>query len=167
MLGGFVLVRSYTPLDVVRLPSPPELACALVHPHVEVNTEDARRILRSRIMLRDAVVQWGNTAGLVAGLATGDYALIGRSIRDVIIEPVRSMLIPGFDAVKAAAMESGALGCSISGSGPSIFALCRGEESAADAAGSMKAVYNKMGISADAHVSLINRDGPVVLDAPP
>jgi homoserine kinase len=165
LLGGFVLVRSYDPLDVVRIPTPAELICTLVHPSVEVRTEDARRILRSRIRLSDAVVQWGNTAGLVAGLVMGDYELIGRSIRDVIVEPVRSILVPGFDKAKAAALESGALGCSISGSGPSIFALSRGREIAGRVADAMSAVYGDLGISVDTYISNINTDGPTVLES--
>ena len=124
LLGGFVLIRSYEPLDVVQLPVPAGLSCAVAHPHAELRTEDARRILKKEIRLADAIRQWGNLAALVAALYNGDLQLLGRSLQDVVAEPARSLLIPGFAAVKSAAMAAGALGCSISGSGPSVFALC-------------------------------------------
>ncbi|MBI5524904.1 MAG: homoserine kinase [Deltaproteobacteria bacterium] len=162
LLGGFVLIRSCHPLDIVRIPVPEELACAVVHPHIEIRTEDARMILRNKITMKEAITQWGNTAGLIAGLTTGDYDLIGRSLNDVVIEPVRAILIPGFHRVKEAAAGAGALGCSISGSGPSIFALARGVESARKAGGAMSDVYREMGVECDLYVSEINRDGTVL-----
>ncbi len=164
LLGGFVLIRSYQPLDLVRIPAPDELFCAVVHPRIEIRTEDARRILRSKITMRDAIVQWGNTAGLIAGLLKNDYGLIGRSLTDVIIEPARAILIPCFHQVKEAALEAGALGCSISGSGPSIFALSRGREAAERSGTAMAAVYRKIGIECEVYVSDVNRKGAVVLD---
>ena len=164
LLGGFVLIRSYQPLDVVCIAAPDELVCAIVHPQIEIRTEDARKILRSKIMMRDAVVQWGNTAGLIAGLLTDDYPLIGRSLTDVIIEPARAILIPCFHRVKEAALEAGALGCSISGSGPAIFALTRGLQAATQAADAMAAVYRSNGIACEVYVSAINRRGAVVLE---
>jgi homoserine kinase len=163
LLGGFVLIRSYQPLDVVRIPAPGELVCTLVHPHVEIRTEDARRILKSKITMRDAVVQWGNTAGLIAGLLTNDYPLIGRSLTDVIVEPARSILIPCFRQAKEAALGTGALGCSISGSGPSIFVLSRGQATAAAAGDAMAAVYRSAGIGCEVYLSEINQRGAVVL----
>jgi homoserine kinase len=162
LLGGFVLIRSCRPLDVVSIAAPAELACAIVHPHVEIRTQDARKILRDRITMKDAVTQWGNTAGLIAGLLTGDYDLIARSLSDVVIEPVRSILIPGFHKVKEAALAAGALGCSISGSGPSIFALAKGLGTAGAVADAMAAVYRSIGLDHDLHVSDINRDGAVI-----
>jgi homoserine kinase len=164
LLGGFLLIRSYQPLDIVRIAAPDELVCALVHPQVEIRTEDARRILRNKITMRDAVVQWGNTAGLIAGLLKNDYALIGRSLTDVIIEPARAILIPCFHRAKEAALEAGALGCSISGSGPAIFVLTRGRQTAGQAGAAMAAVYRSSGIGCDVYVSEINRRGAVVLD---
>jgi homoserine kinase len=164
LLGGFVLIRSYAPLDVVPITAPDELVCAVVHPQVEIRTEDARRILKNRITMRDAVVQWGNTAGLIAGLLTSDYALVGRSLTDVIIEPARAILIPCFHRAKEAALASGALGCSISGSGPSIFALARGREAAEKAGAAMADVYRAAGIGCDVHVSPVNRRGAFVID---
>lgn len=165
LLGGFVLVRSYSPLDVVQIAPPPDLYCSLIHPVIEVRTADARKILKKEIPLRDAVVQWGNVAGLIAGLLTRDYALIGRSLQDVIIEPVRSLLIPGFSAIKQAAIEAGALGCSLSGSGPSIFALCDSEQKAQSAAAAMKAAFSSINVDSQSYVSPINSRGPQLLEA--
>jgi len=164
LLGGFVLIRSYKPLDIVRIPAPAEIFCAVVHPELEIRTEDARKILRSRITMRDAVVQWGNTAGLIAGLLKSDYALIGRSLTDVIIEPARAILIPCFHQVKEAALAAGALGCSISGSGPSIFALTHGRQVAERAGGAMSAVYRSVGIDCETYISDVNSTGAVALE---
>lgn len=164
LLGGFVLIRSYDPLDVVRLPVPEGIACAVVHPHTEVKTEDARRILKKEIRLSDAIRQWGNLAALVAALYAGDLPLLGRSLQDVVAEPVRSLLIPGFPQVKKAALDAGALGCSISGSGPSIFALCASAETARKAAKAMQAAFLGAGLESDLFVSSVNTAGPRILD---
>jgi len=164
MLGGFVLIRSYNPLDIIRLDFPKELHCAVVHPKIEVRTEDARRILKDKITLKDAIVQWGNVAGLIAGLFRGDYGLIGRSLEDVIIEPVRSVLIPAFDDVKKAAMNAGALGCSISGSGPSMFALCSSRECSQRAALQMSETFTDAGIENEYFVSRVGKKGPRILE---
>ncbi len=163
LLGGFVLIRSYEPLDVVRLPVPEGLAAAVVHPHTEVQTADARRILKKEIKLSDAIRQWGNLAALVAALYEGDLALLGRSLQDVVAEPVRSLLIPGFSRVKAAARESGALGCSISGSGPSVFSLCDSLESARRVGAAMQGGFREIGLESDLYLSSVNPAGPVVL----
>ncbi len=159
LLGGFILIRSYNPLDIVRLPHPDELWCSVIHPHVEILTEDARNVLRRRVRLEDAVVQWSNLGGLIAGLFQSDYELIGRSLNDIIFEPVRSLLIPGFEIMKSEAMKAGALGCSISGSGPSVFALCRGETSARRVAQSMLEGLQNAGLQGDIFVSQINSRG--------
>jgi homoserine kinase len=159
ILGGFTLVRSYNPLDIIKLNAPSELFCAIVHPQIEVKTADARSVLRINLPLKKAVIQWGNVGGLVAGLFLEDYALIGRSLHDEIIEPIRSILIPAFNLVKSAAMDNGALGCSISGSGPSIFALCKGLESANFVANAMGKVYDNLGIDNKVYVSGINKTG--------
>jgi homoserine kinase len=163
LLGGFVLIRSYEPLDVLRLPVPPGLACTVVHPHTEVKTEDARRILKKEIRLADAIRQWGNLAALVASLYEGDLALLGRSLQDVVAEPVRSLLIPGFAGVKRAALAAGALGCSISGSGPSVFALCATAEVAERAGAGMVEAFRATGLASDLFLSAVNTTGPVVL----
>lgn len=159
ILGGFVLVRSYSPLDVIRLDFPEDLFIAIIHPQIEVKTEDARKVLRTEIQLKDAVKQWGNIAGLVAGLARKDYALIARSLEDVIIEPVRSLLIPGYEKVKKAAINAGALGCSISGSGPSVFALCQTQEIAHQASLAMEKEFANLEIESVIYNSKINLEG--------
>jgi homoserine kinase len=164
LLGGFVLIRSYEPLDIVRLPVPEGLAAATAHPHTEIRTEDARRILKKEVRLADAVRQWGNLAGLVAALYEGDLDLLGRSLLDVVAEPRRAMLIPGFAEVKAAALRSGALGCSISGSGPTMFALCASKEAAWTAGQAMQETFRRVGLECDLYVSAINRVGPVCLE---
>jgi len=163
LLGGFVLIRSYEPLDIVSIPVPSELRATVVHPHIEVNTKDARSILEREISLASSIVQMGNATGLMAGLLLSDYALIGRSLQDVLIEPIRSILIPGFDAVKAAALEAGALGCSISGSGPSLFALSKGEVQANAVAEAMKKAFASFGIDSETYVSSINVAGPKIM----
>ena len=159
LFGGFTLVRSYEPLDIVKIPSPKELHVVVIHPQIEVKTSDSRKILKTSITLADGIKQWGNVGGLIAGLYTEDYDLISRSLVDHIVEPIRSMLIPGFEEVKTGSMEAGALGCGISGSGPSIFALCRGEAVAGDIAMSMEKVYSSMGVDFDIHISGINTTG--------
>tara|TARA_B110000977_G_scaffold201557_1_gene296853 strand:+ start:6120 stop:7040 length:921 start_codon:yes stop_codon:yes gene_type:complete len=159
LLGGFTLVRSTDPLDVISLPSPSELYATVIHPQIEIKTADSRRILKSSLSLKDAITQWGNVGGLVAGLYREDYELIGRSLQDVVIEPVRSILIPGFNEIKEAALRAGALGCGISGSGPSVFALSRGAEKAHEVAKYLKDLYIPMEIPFDIHVSNINEKG--------
>lgn len=159
LFGGFTLVRSYEPLDVVPIPSPGELYATVIHPQIEVKTSDSRKILKTNISLKVGIKQWGNVGGLVAGLFTNDYDLIGRSLVDHIVEPIRSILIPGFDSVKSKATEAGALGCGISGSGPSIFALSKGETTAQKVASAMQEVYQNIGIDYEIHVSKINPNG--------
>lgn len=163
LFGGFTLVRSYDPLDVVTIPSPSELFATVIHPQIEIKTSDSRKVLKSNISLSDGIKQWGNLGGLVAGLFKEDYDLIGRSLEDHIVEPIRSILIPGFDDVKSESIKAGALGCGISGSGPSIFSLSKGEETAKDVANAMKQVYQKIGVDYDIHVSKINTQGIKIL----
>ncbi|HVZ55134.1 MAG TPA: homoserine kinase [Chitinophagaceae bacterium] len=160
--GGVTLIRSILPLDIVRLDAPP-LYVTVVHPQIEVRTSDARQILRKEVQLKSAIRQWGNIAGLVTGLLRGDYELIGRSLEDVIIEPVRSILIPGFDEVKARSREAGALGGGISGSGPSLFMLSRQEETARDVERQMADVYNRLGVDYRTYVTGINRGGVEII----
>ncbi|MBO9616702.1 MAG: homoserine kinase [Dyadobacter sp.] len=163
LLGGFVVIRSYNPLDIFTIPVPEDLYCTLVHPDIEINTKDARFILRNEVSLKNTIAQMGNVAGLVAGLMKADYDLISRSMVDVIIEPVRSILIPEFKDVKQAAISNGALGCSISGAGPSMFALSRGIENAQNAGKAMQERFASAGIESAVHVSGINQGGAVVL----
>lgn len=159
LLGGFTLVRSYTPLDVIRIDSPKELYAVVVHPQIEVRTADSRSVLKEQVTLKKAIIQWGNLGGLISGLYTEDYDLISRSLHDEIVEPLRSVLIPGFDKIKGAAIEAGALGSGISGSGPSIFAFCKGEKMANKVRVAMCNVLNDMQIPYDSHLSKVNSDG--------
>ncbi|TAL49460.1 MAG: homoserine kinase [Chitinophagaceae bacterium] len=156
--GGICLVRSIFPLDIIPLSAPP-LHVTVVHPQIEVKTSDARQILRKEVQLKDAIRQWGNIAGLVTGFLKSDYELIGRSLEDVIIEPVRSILIPGFDEVKQKSKEAGALGGGISGSGPSIFMLSKEKSEAEKVELIMKEVYDKIGVEYKTYVTTINNDG--------
>lgn len=164
LLGGFVFIRRQVPPDVIELDCPKPLYAAVIHPKIEIRTEDTRKILRREIPLSKAVTQWGNVGGLVAGLLTGDYELIARSLEDVIIEPVRSVLIPGFGEVKKAALDAGALGSGISGSGPSIFALCKSKKVAGTVAGAMSTEFENIGLENDIYISKIERNGPRILD---
>jgi homoserine kinase len=161
--GGITLVRSIFQLDVVPLTGPP-MFVSVVHPQIEVKTSDARQILRKEVQLKDAIKQWGNIAGLVAGFLKEDYDLISRSLEDVIIEPVRSMLIPGFDEVKKLCKEAGALGGGISGSGPSIFMLSKEEETAKETEELMKEVYTRLGIDYKTYVTTINYNGVQLIE---
>jgi homoserine kinase len=162
ILGGVTLIRSIHPLDIIPL-AEPDLFVTLVHPQIEVRTSDARQILKEKILLKDAIRQWGNIAGLVAGFIRNDHELIGRSLEDVIIEPVRSILIPGFDEVKSKCKEAGALGGGISGSGPSIFMLSKQKQTALAVESVMKDVYNKIGIDYNTYVTTISRNGVEVM----
>ncbi|ADQ16392.1 homoserine kinase [Leadbetterella byssophila DSM 17132] len=163
LLGGFVVVRSYSPLDVFQVPVPEDLFVSLIHPDVEVNTKDARHILKNEVSMNKAISQMGNVSGMIAGLMSSDYGLIGRSMVDFIIEPIRSILIPRFFEVKMAAMDAGALGCSISGAGPSIFAFSKGRETAEKVATAMKNEFETVNIQATTYVSTINVGGPKIL----
>ncbi len=160
--GGVTLIRSIFPLDIVPIAAP-NLWVTVVHPQIEVRTSDARQILRKQVFLKDAIKQWGNIAGLVAGLLQNDFDLIGRSLEDVIIEPVRSILIPGFDEVKNKCKAAGALGGGISGSGPSIFMLCKDETTALAVQKEMKQVYDAMALENNTYVTNINTEGVRVL----
>lgn len=161
--GGITLVRSIFPLDIVPINAPPLFVTA-VHPQIEVKTSDARQILRKEVLLKDAIRQWGNIAGLVAGLLKADYDLIGRSLEDVLIEPVRSVLIPGFHEIKNRSREAGALGGGISGSGPSVFMLSRDIHTAESVSGLMAEVYDKLGIDYKTYVTSVNSGGVKIVD---
>jgi homoserine kinase len=163
LMGGFVVVRSYSPLDIFKVPTPENLYVTIVHPDIEVNTKDARYILRNEVQLKKAISQMGNVAGLIAGLMQSDFSLISRSMVDFIIEPIRSILIPEYFNVKNAALDAGALGCSISGAGPSIFTFSEGEETAEKVSIAMQKKFNAVGINTNAFVSTINQNGPKVV----
>lgn len=164
LFGGFVFIRSQQPPDVFELNCPKPLFATVVHPQIEIKTEDTRKILRRDISLQKAVTQWGNVGGLVAGLLKGDYGLISRSLEDVIIEPVRSVLIPGFADVKKAALDAGALGSGISGSGPSIFALSSSRAIASSVGEVMQQAFNEVGLENEVYMSEINKQGPRIIE---
>jgi homoserine kinase len=163
LLGGFVLIRSYDPLDVIRLPHPKDLYCAIVFPDVDVPTREARQIIRNRILMKDAVTQWGNIAGLVSGLFMNDIDLIGRSMKDILVEPVRSLLIPDFYKMREMAMEMGAASFGISGSGPSVFAFTRDQETARKITQKLQQHLTSIQIGSNIYVSAINDKGPRVI----
>ncbi len=164
LFGGFILVRSYDPLDIVKLPVPDQLYATVIHPQIEIKTKDARDVLNEHVSLKDATTQWANVGGLVSGLHSNNYDLISSSLQDVIVEPLRKQLIPHFDAVKTAAVHNGALGAGISGSGPTIFALSKGIDTAKKVAEAMDIVYKNTGIDYEIHVSKINTEGIKILD---
>ncbi|TDQ17561.1 homoserine kinase [Algoriphagus boseongensis] len=164
LLGGFVLIRDYHPLDVIKLHVPEGLFCTLLHPHFELKTADSRSVLRDTVSLKHSTIQSGNVAGLVAGLFQEDFDLIGRSLRDVIAEPYRATLIPGFYEVKEAVKSAGALGMGISGSGPTLFALSKGKETVQTIIDAAQQVYDSIGLGVDAYHSAINTQGAFVIE---
>lgn len=164
VMGGIVLIRGYEPLDVVSLPVPPSFCFSVVHPHIMVSTRAARAVLRPEIPMREAVTQWGNVGGLVAGIYSGDMALVGRSMRDVVVEPYRKGFIPDFDRLKADCMAAGALAVNISGSGPSVFALSDSLGTAARVGEAMKAHFDARSIANDLYVSRVPSVGARVVE---
>ncbi len=165
LYGGLVLARTANPPDVIQLPVPDGMSVAVVHPHVELSTRDSRILLGESVPLKKAVAQWANLGALVSGLYTQDWELISRSLVDHIAEPLRADYVPGFTAVKRAALGAGALGCSLSGSGPSVFALCRGRETADIASQKMsEAFMESAGIATDVYVSTVSARGAYVLE---
>jgi homoserine kinase len=163
LLGGFILVKSHRPPDVIDLPTPGKLHCTIIHPDIEIQTKNSRKILKKDVSLEKAVKQWGNLGSLIAALYTDNYDLIADSLHDEIIEPVRSLLIPGFDKMKQAALNAGALGCSISGSGPSLFALSTSREIAEKVGLNMGNVLKSEGLSFEIHISKMNTEGAQVI----
>jgi homoserine kinase len=159
IFGGFTLVKSACPLKVLELPTPSDLFATLIHPQIEIKTSESRAILPKEIPLTNAITQWANVGSLVHGLHTSDYDLIKESLNDVVIEPYRKQLIPHFDTVKTAALEAGALGCAISGSGPSIFMLSKSEATAKKVEEAIRNVYSKTNIEFETYVSKINTQG--------
>ena len=156
--GGITLIRSLEPTDIIPL-AVPELYVTVIHPQIEIKTSDARQILRKNVLLKDAIVQWGNIAGLVTGFLKNDHALISRSLTDILIEPVRSILIPGFKEIKTSCVQAGALGGGIAGSGPSIFMLSANKQTAMDVQSNMKEIYQRLGIDYNVYVTTISSQG--------
>jgi homoserine kinase len=166
LCGGFVLVRRAHPPDIVRLPVPAGLTAVVVHPDLEIETAMARRLLGDTVLLNDAIQQWANLGALVDALHRGDFDLLGRSLEDRIAEPRRAPLVPGLDAIKRAAVAAGALGCSLSGSGPSLFALCRNASDGERVAQAMTgAVRAAIGGEVQTYVSSVAPRGARVVPA--
>lgn len=159
LLGGFSLVKSYCPLEVLKLPVPADLRMVVLHPHIEIRTKDSRSIIKQNVSLKLAINQWGNLAALVSALYTSDYELLGRSLHDDIVEPIRSILIPRFDELRELTIKNGALGFGISGSGPSVFALCKGDEIANRVKQEINSFYNNEDIDFGIYSSKINEKG--------
>lgn len=163
LMGGITLIRGHNPLDVISLPVPNELYAGIVFPQVDVPTRDARQLIKEKVLLKDAVTQWGNIAGLVAGLYESDYDLISRSMHDVLIEPTRAILIPEFYEMKRIALATGALSFGISGSGPSVVAIAKGEAVAMQAATEIQKHLTANDIDSFKYVSAVNVNGPKIL----
>ncbi len=163
LFGGFTLVRSIQPLEIIELPVPNNLYATLIHPQIEIKTSEARQILPKDIPLKNAITQWANVGSLIHALHTNNYELISKSLKDVVAEPYRSKLIPHFDKVKHSAIDSGALGCGISGSGPSIFSLSKGIENARIIEKTMQNIFDKTHIKYATFVTKINKSGMKIL----
>lgn len=163
LFGGFTIVKSLQPLEILKIPTPKELYATILHPQIQIKTSESRAVLPKKIQLSKAIEQWGNFGSLVHALHTEDYALIGRSIKDVIVEPHRKKLIPLFDEVKEHAAKAGALASGISGSGPSIFSLSKGKKTALAVATELNKLYQKSGCKFNIHTSKINTEGIKIL----
>lgn len=163
LFGGFTLVKSVSPLEILEIPTPENLYATIIHPQIEIKTSEARAILPKNVSLKDAISQWANVGSLIHGLHTSDYGLIERSLHDAIVEPYRSKLIPLYHDVKAAAKTAGALGSGISGSGPSIFTLCEGIDAAKKVEQAIRKVYANSDIEFDTYVSKINAEGMKII----
>jgi homoserine kinase len=163
LLGGIILIRDYNPIDYIKLPVPKDLWITVITPKIQIKTYDARRVLKQKVVLKNAIQQAGNLAALIAGFYTSNYELIGRSLIDVLIEPQRASLIPKFNELKKKSLLGGALGTGISGSGPSVFSLCKGEKSAEKIKTIFDTIYKKTGIDYEIIVSKVNEKGVKIL----
>jgi homoserine kinase len=163
LYGGFTLIRSYNPLDIINIPYPESIYCTIIYPQIEIKTSEARKLLGKEVTIKKSVEQMGNFGGLLAGMMQSDLDLIKRSLKDIIVEPVRATLIPGYYDIKNAALDSGALGCSISGSGPAIFTLSGSFECAKIIGESMQDAAAKTNLESIIYISQINKEGPRVL----
>lgn len=163
LFGGFTLVKSTQPLQVLSLPTPSDLYATIIHPQIEVKTSEARAILPKKVDLQNAIKQWANVGSLVHALHTNNYGLLSQSLKDEIVEPYRSQLIPYFEDVKIAATQAGGLGTGISGSGPSIFTLSKGEQIAKNVEKAIQNIYSKTDIGFNTYVSKINTEGIKIL----
>ena len=159
LMGGITLVRSIEPIDVIKLPCPKELTAVILHPKIELRTLHAREIIKKNVSMEKAIRQWGNLGALISALFTEDYDLMSRSLKDEIIEPMRSLLIPEFEVLNKTSMDAGAIGFGISGSGPSVYALTKGIDSAHKVAKAMDEFYSTIGIDFNIHISTMNNQG--------
>lgn len=164
MLGGFVLIRDYSPFDIIPISTPGKLICVIVHPEIEIKTSESRKLIPSELPLSTCLRQCGNIAGLVTGLNTSDYELIGRSLNDAIAEPVRAPFIAGYEELKKEVVKAGAIGANISGSGPSVFAFCTDEKIAAKISSVMADSFNKKNIKNNVYISKICGSGTRILE---
>lgn len=164
LLGGIILIRSYDPLDIVSLPVPENLFSTVVLPELTINTKEARTLIPKHVPMNSAVEQAGNLAGFTSGLYTGDFELLGRSMVDLLAEPHRQELIPGFHLVRQAALDNGAIGCGISGSGPTLFAFSDSLEIAKKIGSSMVKAFKKEGLVSRSYSSSIQTKPPEILD---
>ena len=163
LLGGFTFVRNSIENDYFKLNTPIEIAFTVIHPKIELKTKDSRAVVKDKVLLKNMIEQSANLGAFISGLYTEDYDLIGRSLKDVIIEPLRSVLIPKFEKIKSVSINSGALGCGISGSGPSVFAMCKGVTTAINVGNAMKKIYDKLYLDYDVHISCVNDIGIKIL----
>ena len=163
VMGGIVLIRSYDPLDLIKLPVPGNFYCAVIHPHMVVSTKEARSILPKNVPLHDAITQWGNMGGLVAGLYSSDISLVGRSMKDIIAEPYRKKFIPGFDELREKLLASGSLAMNISGSGPSVFSVASHYEPVLKAEQIMKEHFDKLGIAYETFAVKVSNKGTRII----
>ena len=164
LLGGFTFVKNSTENDYFKLNTPIEIAFTVIHPKIELKTKDSRAVVKDKVSIKNLIEQSANLGAFISGLYTEDYDLIGRSIKDVIIEPLRSVLIPKFKEIKLASINSGALGCGISGSGPSVFAMSKGVTTAKNVGNAMKKIYDKLDLDYDVHISCVNDIGIKILN---
>ena len=163
LMGGITLVRSIDPIDVIQLPTPKELTAVILHPKIELKTMHAREIIKKNVTMEKAIRQWGNLGAFVSALYKEDFGLMSRSLKDEIVEPMRSLLIPEFDSLKKASINAGALGFGISGSGPSVYALTKGMETAQKVSKAIYEIISSIGIDFEIHLSNINDQGIKIL----
>ena len=163
LMGGITLVRSIDPIDVIQLPTPKELTAVILHPKIELKTMHAREIIKKNVTMEKAIQQWANLGAFVSALFNEDYGLMSRSLKDEIIEPMRSLLIPEFDSLKKASISAGALGFGISGSGPSVYALTKGMKTAQKVSKAIDEIISPIGIDFEIHLSKINDQGIKIL----
>ncbi|MEG1635478.1 MAG: homoserine kinase, partial [Rikenellaceae bacterium] len=159
LMGGIVLVRDYDPIDTIHMTPARDIYCAVVHPHIEVKTIDSRAVLQPSLPLSVAVRQWANLGSMVASILIGDFELMSRSLKDLVAEPYRKKFIPGYDVLKDKIMQAGAIGTNISGSGPSVFALCNSAVSAKEVSEVMMIHFTELGIKCDSYHSKISQQG--------